>query len=298
MSTIKTPSRLQRLPIPALEDRGISFYLKREDELHPLLGGNKWRKLRYNLEHALQRRAPALVTFGGHLSNHIVATAATGKEFDLRTVGYVRDSAEDPSEFTRLAQELGMEVRFVGLSWFRDDQDPEVLRRISAAHPDALIIPEGAANQRGLRGAAEVVDEIDIHFTHLCCAVGTGGTLAGLVMGLGGRGSALGIAGWRGEQYLAKDVEALLLEAQCPWRNYMIDLAGHLGGFGRSTPELEELQEFLWQDCRTCIDLRFTGKMILALIRRASAGYFAKGDVIIALHNGLPATMQFNENQA
>ena len=78
----------QKIVIPFLN--GIELFIKREDKLHPIISGNKFRKLKYNLHEANNLGFKTLLTFGGAFSNHIAAVAGAGKEFGFETIGIIR----------------------------------------------------------------------------------------------------------------------------------------------------------------------------------------------------------------
>ena len=61
-------SPLQLLDNPFPEPVHIRLFLKRDDLLHPLVSGNKWRKLKYNLLAAQEQGLDTLLTFGGAYS--------------------------------------------------------------------------------------------------------------------------------------------------------------------------------------------------------------------------------------
>jgi 1-aminocyclopropane-1-carboxylate deaminase len=81
---------LQEVDDQFLKERNISLLVKREDLNHPYLSGNKWHKLKYNLEEAKKQDKDTLLTFGGAYSNHIYAVAAAGKLFNFKTIGMLQ----------------------------------------------------------------------------------------------------------------------------------------------------------------------------------------------------------------
>jgi 1-aminocyclopropane-1-carboxylate deaminase/D-cysteine desulfhydrase-like pyridoxal-dependent ACC family enzyme len=285
---------LEEISHPVFDQAGVRVLLKREDMLDPLMGGNKWRKLKYNLIHAEVAGHRGIVTFGGHYSNHLVAVAEAGSRQGLPTIGYVRDSAEHPSAFTTLAQGLGMSLRFVSRDWFRRDRTSAFIDSIGSIHPGFLVIPEGGSNRLGLKGVAEIVDELPT-CEIICCPCGTGGTVAGLVIGLAGRSKVLGVAAWRGKGRLEQDIDDMLASSNAPWRNYEITYNYHGGGFGKADRDLIATIGHFQEVNGLWLDVRFTGKMMLALLREARGGRLPEGSTVIALHTGLPATKEADE---
>lgn len=287
------PSPLEEISHPAFDHARVTVLLKREDMVDPFIGGNKWRKLKYNLIKAEAGGYAGIVTFGGPYSNHLVAVAQAGLRQKLPTVGYVRDTAARPSAFTILAGKLGMTLRFVSRDWFRRDRTAHFIESISSRHPGFLVIPEGGSDSLGLKGVAEIVDELPA-CEMICTPCGTGGTVAGLVIGLAGRSSVLGIAAWRGKSILEQDIEDMLTACDAPWRNYTINHSYHGGGFGQVNDEIvTAIRDF--QENGLWLDARFTAKMILALLGEARAGRLARGSTIVAVHTGLQATREADE---
>jgi len=187
-----------------------------------------------------------------------------------------------------------MTLEFVSRDWFRLDRAPAFIESIGRKHPGFLVMPEGGSNPLGLRGVAEVIAELP-ECEIVCCPCGTGGTVAGLVMGLKGRSKVLGVAAWRGEAWLEQDIEDMLAASGVLWRNYEITYSYHEGGFGKISEDLMTVIRHFRTANSLWLDARFTAKMILALLGEANAGRFAAGTTIIALHTGLPATKGADE---
>ena len=79
----------QNQKIEMVFPNGIELYIKREDLLHPIISGNKFRKLKYNIQEAKRLGHTTLLTFGGAFSNHILAVAGAGAEFGFKTIGII-----------------------------------------------------------------------------------------------------------------------------------------------------------------------------------------------------------------
>lgn len=280
---------IQEMAHPAFEAAGVRVLVQREDLVDEAVGGNKRLKLVHNVARAREVAAEGIVTFGGHLSNHLVATAAAAARAGLKSIGYVRDRSDSPTQFTKLAQANGMSMRFVSTGWFRRDRSESFLDELAARHPGYLVLPEGASNRLGVRGVAEFASKLpaaDI----VCVPCGTGGTVAGLVAGLAGRGQVWGVAAWRGQDALEADISRMLKESDIPWRNFEILHGHHCGGFGVITPALKTLLIEFGQQQRLSLDSRFTGKMFAALVARAGTLHLPPGTTVLAIHTGLGVT--------
>src|SRR6218665_489671 len=177
-------------------DFGIEVYVKREDVLHSEISGNKFRKLKYNLTEARDLGFTKLLTFGGAYSNHIAAVAAAGKEFGFETIGVIRGEElqekylENPT--LKKASENGMQFEFVTRTQYRDKNNVAFLDQLKNKFGDFYLIPEGGTNELAVKGCKEILTDNDKVFDFICCAVGTGGTISGIINSLKPHQKAIG----------------------------------------------------------------------------------------------------------
>jgi 1-aminocyclopropane-1-carboxylate deaminase len=147
------PTPLQLIHEPLFAERGVELWLKRDDLTHPLIQGNKWRKLRYNLVEAREEGQDTLLTFGGVYSNHIYATAAAGKQFGFKTIGIIRgEPADTPTDTLRFAVENGMRILFMDREHYRMKDDPDNIESLRVQLGDFYMVPEGGTNIYALPG--------------------------------------------------------------------------------------------------------------------------------------------------
>lgn len=282
---------LQDLPEPAAERRGVRLRLLRDDLRHPELPGNKWRKLKYNLLAAQQQGHDTLLTFGGAYSNHLAAVAAAGRLRGLRTIGVVRgEAAEALSPTLQQCRADGMQLHFVSREDYRRRADPAWVAQVLTRLGPAYVLPEGGTNALALRGVAELVQELDaaaIPYDALAVACGTGGTLAGLLTGLGGRHQAVGVAALKGADWLREEVDALTEQVTGRrYANYHLHLGAHFGGYARYSTELLGFIEEFYLRHRIVLDPVYTGKLLAGTLQLIEAGYFAPGSTVVAIHTG------------
>lgn len=283
-SLASRPTPVQVIHDPLLERAGVQLLIKRLDQVHPAISGNKWYKLKYNLQAARDQGHDTLLSFGGAWSNHIHALAAAGHAGGFRTHGVIR--GDEPRSLTptlRFARDKGMVLHHVSRGAYRHRHTAAFIAALRAELGEFYLIPEGGSNALAVQGCAEIIAEIDQPFDVIACACGTGGTLAGLVAGLGGRRRALGVAVLKGAGFLYDAVRAWLPAA---YDNWHIDLDYHCGGYARTTPELLEfLHRF---ETRHAIPLEqvYTAKLFYALFDRAARGGFDRGTTVMAVHSG------------
>jgi 1-aminocyclopropane-1-carboxylate deaminase len=190
---LQVPSPIEELTDKRLTARGIRLFLKRDDLINPEIPGNKWRKLKYNLVAAAEQNQQVLLTFGGAYSNHIRATAAAGYYFGFSTIGVIRGEEHLPLNPTLAhAVDRGMHLAYLDRTTYRDKDDPAFTDRLHQQLGEFYLLPEGGSNVQALRGCAELPAEIPIGFDVICCATGTGGTLAGIATALKRGQHALG----------------------------------------------------------------------------------------------------------
>ncbi|HLX87421.1 MAG TPA: pyridoxal-phosphate dependent enzyme [Acidimicrobiales bacterium] len=273
----------------ALETSGTRLLIKRDDLLGVEISGNKARKLKYNIAEIVHRRSPVVVAFGGAYSNLLLAVAAAGRQYGFNTVGIVRGEPHIPlNPVLQTATGRGMQLEYMDRATFRHTNEPEVLRTIYERWgQDAYVIPDGASNCLGIKGAAEIIAEIDQSFDIVCCSCGTGGTLAGIVSSLPPGTRALGFSALKGGDFLRDDVTRLLegchLTAAGPWD---IVTEFHFGGFAKRPPELLTFVQGFAERTGLALDEIYEGKMMYGLLALIERDYFTPGSTIVAIQAG------------
>lgn len=280
-------SPLTRINDPELTDRQLELWIKRDDLLHPIISGNKWRKLKYILNQALHNGADSIVSMGGAYSNHLHALAFACKALGLQTIGYIR--GERPAQLNPTLHDLldwGMELRFVSRSDYRQLRNYQDHDSFPERQPGQYWLPEGGATDLALQGVAELVDEIEIGFDTLAVACGTGTTLAGLLASPR-TSRVIGVAALKGGDFLIDDVQQLLnrqgMTSQADWR-ILVDY--HFGGFAKTTPELLAFMQDFQQRHGIELEPIYTGKLLFALYDLIRRDYFPAGQRIVAIHTG------------
>jgi 1-aminocyclopropane-1-carboxylate deaminase len=285
---LRIPSPLQELADERLAGTGVQVLLKRDDLINPDVPGNKWRKLKYNLAEAGRSGHRTLLTFGGAYSNHIRATAAAGERFGFATIGVIRGEEHLPlNDSLAYAVRHGMQLTYLDRDTYRHKHDPAVIAPLRQAFGGFYLVPEGGSNGLGVRGCTEIPAEIPDDFDVICCPCGTGGTLAGIALGLRPGPHALGFAVLKNGGFLVDEVARLQREAAgkavgC----WDIELGYHFGGYAKSTPELAAfIADFQWRH-GILLDRVYTAKMMYGIIDLARKGFFARGSTALAVITG------------
>jgi 1-aminocyclopropane-1-carboxylate deaminase/D-cysteine desulfhydrase-like pyridoxal-dependent ACC family enzyme len=279
---------LQPIRDERLDRANVNLFLKREDQNHPTIQGNKLRKLKYNLTEAKNNNYSTLLTFGGAFSNHLYAVAAAGKLFNFKTIGVVRGEKVLPLNDTlAFAEECGMTLHFISRQQYREKTTEHFLSDLRAMFGSFYLIPEGGSNVLAVRGCKEIVQEINMPFDYLCTPVGTGGTMAGLIAGAENRGQVLGFAALKGASFLVNDVTALLTSAQCPvYDNWQIVTDYHFGGYAKQTPELLNFMRSFEKTQGVLLEPIYTAKMLYGIFDLVEQNFFKPNSNIIAIHTG------------
>jgi 1-aminocyclopropane-1-carboxylate deaminase/D-cysteine desulfhydrase-like pyridoxal-dependent ACC family enzyme len=283
--------RLQ-LPSPMHElhdDRlaGVRVFLKRDDLIHPEVTGNKWRKLKYLLADARAARASTLLTFGGAYSNHLSAVAAAGRICGFTTIGVVRGEERPYNAMLEAAVTDGMQLHYVDRATYRRKNDPDVIDDLHRRFGDFYLVPEGGSTAFAVQGCSELVDEIVQPFDVITCPVGTGGTLAGISVGLAAGQRALGVSVLKGAASLDAEVRSLQLAATGRVvENWAIEHRFHCGGFARRTSKLDDFLGDFDRRHGLRLDHVYVGKLMLGVFTLIAEGAFPVGSTVVVVVTG------------
>jgi len=273
-------SVLQRIQ----SDSHVELFIKREDLLHPTIPGNKFRKLKYNLERAHELGQQVLLTFGGAYSNHIAAVAAAGNLFGFKTIGIIRGEELETTHLQNptlsFASRCGMHLEFINRELYRQKSEEHFLSHLKQRFGDVFIVPEGGTNALAVKGCEEILSGEDFGFDYICCAVGTGGTLAGLINSAQSHQQILGFSALKGIFDTSEITRYTFRE------NWKIISDYHFGGYGKVTTELIEYLNGFYSENKIPLDPVYTGKMMFGISDMIKLDYFPKGSRILAIHTG------------
>ena len=264
------------------DDKGIDVFIKRDDLIHPVISGNKWRKLKYLLLKAQAEQKNHLVTFGGAYSNHLLATAAAAAKFGFKSTGFVRGAmVENDTLF--LCRLHGMNLIFTDRESYRDKAG--LFAQYFGSDAEAVFIDEGGASSEGARGCSELVDELTETYDHIFCACGTGTTAAGIINGLNQHGLTTkfhAVPVLKNGGFLKDEIEKLLKTPD----DFQLHLAYHFGGYAKTEPRLVGFIKRFIAETGILIDPVYTGKILFALYDLAEQGVFKPGEKVLAIHTG------------
>jgi len=285
---LRLPSPLDELHDDRLTKVGLRLYLKRDDLINPEIPGNKWRKLKYNLEAARREDHNLLLTFGGAYSNHIRATAAAGHYGGFSTIGIIRGEEHSPlNPSLSYAVRRGMHLAYLDRETYRNKASPEVIRALHERFGQFYMLPEGGSNEHAVRGCAEIPAEISQSFDVICCPCGTGGTLAGIAQGLTGGQRALGFSVLKGGEFLTRQVGELQIQAfRVKSANWSVECGFHFGGFAKRQPTLDQFIADFRERHELTLNWIYTAKMMYGIYALARQAAFPGGTTVVAVITG------------
>ena len=264
---------------------GIELFIKREDKLHPIISGNKFRKLKYNIQEAKRLGHTTLLTFGGAFSNHILAVAGAGAEFGFKTIGIIRgeelESKINENPTLAKTQELGMQFHFVSRTAYRDKESSSFISFLCEKFGNFYLVPEGGTNDLAIKGCEEILTSEDkSYFTHIACAVGTGGTISGLINSSTEKQQLIGFSSLKGA-FLSEVIRNFVVKT-----NWSISDAYHFGGYGKVNDELIQFLNSFYTQTSIPLDPVYTGKMVFGVLDLIEKGYFPENSKILMIHTG------------
>ena len=282
-------SRIQEIHFSEIKDKDVSLFIKREDELHPFISGNKYRKLKYNLEEASKLNHHTLVTFGGAYSNHIAATAAAGFEHNFKTIGVIRgdELATNLAEVIKtnptlkFASEHGMEFYFVSRSDYRTKTSQEFITKLKEKFGDFHLVPEGGTNTFAVKGCEEILTEEDKQYDIICSAIGTGGTISGIINSSKKHQKVIGFPALKGD-FLQDEIKKYVLRND----NWSLNTEYHFGGYAKISEELITFINKFKSETHIPLDPVYTGKMLFGIVDLIKKDAFKKDAKILAIHTG------------
>ncbi len=279
----------QEIHLSILNGKNIRLFVKREDLIHPFVSGNKFRKLKYNIQEALRQRKDAVLTFGGAFSNHIVATAVAGNIAGVKTIGVIRGDELGVNLEKTLAQNStlkeahknGMQLHFITREAYRNKTEPSFIETLELEFGDFYLVPEGGTNELAVKGCEEILTDLERDFNYICSAVGTGGTISGLINSASFGQKILGFPALKGD-FLSKEIQHFIYQN----KNWKLIDEYHFGGYAKYNSELISFINQFKKETDIQLDPIYTGKMLFGIVDLIKKNYFSENSNILAIHTG------------
>ena len=276
-----------------MDEKNIEVSVLRDDLNHPIIQGNKFWKLKYNISNAQKKGNSTILTFGGAYSNHILAVAQAGKEFGFNTIGIIRGEENLPLNFTlKTATELGMQLHYIDRTTYKikHTQDfKDYLRNIYGAF---YLIPEGGTNYYAVNGCMEIIKDSSL-YDYVCCPIGSGGTISGITIANKNQSKVIGFPALKNGDFLKDEVHSQINSVtqdeeltDILMESFSLQTDYHFGGYAKINEELinfvrefNSIHGFKW-------DLIYNGKMAFGVFDLIKKNHFPKGSKILLVHTG------------
>ena len=285
LQDLTLPSPIVKINLKALIGEDFDLWIKREELIHPEFGGNKWRKLKYNLKHCRDQGFKGLITFGGPFSNHIAATAAICRQEELATVGIIRGQYKDEQNPTLIkAKQNGMKLFHVSKEAYRlKEQAPEV-QEIIDQFKQYLLVPEGGSNKYALPGLVELMEEINSEddFDVVYLAAGTGMTSAGLISAKKDY-QKINVINVLKNPSLDETIKSYLKETKVNWK-VLHDF--HRGGYAKVDNEQIDFMNRFTQEYNIMLDPIYNAKVLLAILKQIKDGELTTDQKVLFVNTG------------
>lgn len=282
------------LSLESDQDIGLFFgenyvgkiWMRRLDLIHPVISGNKWFKLKYNIKAFEDGDYSSIVSFGGAYSNHLAALAELTNHLGIRSYGIIRgEKPHTPSRVLKFLQEKGMELIHVSRELYKCRSDFEKFADFIPVSQKPLFIPEGGSNLLGVKGAMGIIRTGDNGYNKVIVAVGSGATIAGLINAAEANQKVIGISSLKAEEsYLKSLIIPFLKDAiHVEWK---INCDYHFGGFAKTAPALEDMMRSFQSSTGIYLEHVYTGKVIYALKQMLDKGEITDEENILVIHTG------------
>ena len=249
---------IQNIPHPLAIKNNVIWDIQREDINHPFISGNKFRKLKYNIQHCINQNITHTATFGGPHSNHIAAFAYACNKFNIKCTGLINGNHLKYNTPTlQFAKEMGMELFFLSSSDYKN-------KIIPFEYESYFIVPEGGANSFGLQGTREILNH-EHSYDYIFTPLGTGNTLTGLILGSKPSEKIIGISSLKGAENIKFDVLKNLQIHNYKLTNWEILNNYHLGGYAKFNPEIVRIYSYYLENFKIELDPIYTSKMIFGI---------------------------------
>lgn len=279
----------------SLENREpFTFWIKRDDLIDPIVSGNKWRKLKYNVEKVQHQKSKGILTFGGAFSNHLVATAKACQLNGLKSVGIVRgdELTSESNDTLKLCAEFGMDLHFVSRSDYKKRNENDYIYQLRDQFSQFFIVPEGGANFYGAIGCQEILQETPNEFDHIYLAGGTGTTAVGVLSGVPEKTKVHLVSALKGD-FLAGEVLKGLqklsyneAESTSSYKQLILNTSNHFDGYGKVNQELLNFINEFYKQTKIPLDPIYTGKAMYAMMQDYKAGLISNKENCLFIHTG------------
>lgn len=274
---------IQKINSDLFSEKKVDVSVLRLDLIHPQISGNKWFKLKYNLEEAKRLGYDTILTFGGAFSNHIHATAVACNQARFKSIGVIRGEPSSIGNYTLSdAAANGMQLFFVSREDYNKKQEAGFIKSLTERFGNFYSVPEGGDNELGAKGCEEILPTQN-NFDVVLCACGTGTTLKGISNSLQPSQKIIGISVLKG----VGDLNA----------NANVNAEYHFGGYAKHTNELLEFKKSFEAQTQIPLDYVYTSKLFYGATNLIRSGSI-EGKILIVHSGGLQGNRGYEDRYA
>ncbi|MBM3453320.1 MAG: pyridoxal-phosphate dependent enzyme [Bacteroidetes bacterium] len=257
----------------SLNTQTLNLFIKRDDLIHPVISGNKWRKLKYNILYAQRNQVEGIITFGGAYSNHLIATALAAKISQLKCVGIVRGEELSYHSNTILSYctSLGADLTFVSRKEYALRDETIYKQQLLTTYKNYLIIPEGGRNYHGILGCMEIMKETSNDYDYVCVSQGTSTTSVGILLTIPEKTKLIVCPALKGFDSINEMSQAMLTMGfekefvRDKLTQVIVLQTDILGKYGKASRELKNFNTELYDRTKINFDITYNAKSLFML---------------------------------
>lgn len=268
--------RVVSLENQLFKDKKLKVLVQIDQSPYDQCSGNKWWKLKYNLLEAKEKKYTSVLTFGGAFSNHILAVSKACQNLGISSIGIIRGDEIDGTNSTlSKARQNGMKLNFIDRATYRDKENIDW----NELYKNCYIIPEGGTNQLAVEGCKELL--ITNTFDYVCCSVGTGGTISGIINSLTKDQFAIGFSALKNGYFLENTINEYV-ESQ----NWSLNHDFHFNGYAKMNKELVDFMNDFKKTFQISLDPVYTSKLFYGVFKLIEQDFFEENNTILIVHSG------------
>jgi len=276
-----------------LNEQALNLFIKRDDLIHPIISGNKWRKLKYNILHVQMNRMKGLITFGGAYSNHLLATAVAAKQAKIPSVGIVRgeELTKDSNSILSFCFSQGMDLKFVSRNEYGYRDEPIYKQELLTEYTNFWMVPEGGGNYQGVLGCMEIMKETENDFDFVCVSQGTTTTSIGILLSIPEKTKLLVCPALKSfdsifemrQRLLYLGFEQEFIEEKL--KQVIVLPTDELGKYGKATPEVKVFSNDFYKRTKINADYTYNAKSLFMLNKYIEINSLFKKKILY-IHTG------------
>jgi 1-aminocyclopropane-1-carboxylate deaminase len=173
-----------------------------------------------------------------------------------------------------------MQFKFISRDDYRHKAETEFIENLKQEFGDFYLVPEGGTNELAIKGCEEILEKEDAEYDFVCCSIGTGGTISGIINSILPHQKVLGFPALKGD-FLKEEIRKFARN-----ENWELITDYHFGGYGKVNPELIAFINQFYQENKIPLDPIYTGKMVFGVMDLIEKNYFPEHSKILLIHTG------------